>query len=191
MITDSHGGKLMECLMLKEKYKHLVGYISDYSIDEKEWLYYSKSANIELDILILSGHTGYNFVDHLQKLAKDYSDSKIILYVGYNDLRMLQHGKNIQDTAYKYIKSLSEKFIDNQKVVISPLKNINLIKDNSQAIELYRLYTEYLKGFCNDMSIDYVDVYSLIKNVLEDDYEDEDHLRYDLYSPIIDYVLEL
>ena len=170
IISDSHGEIIANILKNDRQYQS----------KQTEGTEDSLINFTNLDMLILAGRTGYNFSNHLGLIEKDYSNHHVIFFMGYNDLAML-YGRNIEKTVHKYISQV-DKFKGSSKTVITPLSNRQLPQ------EYYDQYIFYIKRDCQEIGIKCLDVYEIIENITDQDYQDEHHLNTQRYLPILDHI---
>ena len=188
IVSDSHGEIMANSL--RDDYKYKEEYKLEKLGTQDSLVGFTTNHDVELDILILAGRTGFNFSNHLDLIKKDYSNHHIIFFLGYNDLPML-YGRNIENTVNKYISQACVKFDKSKKTVITPLKNRQLIEQDPINSQYYDKYVFYMKKVCQELDIKCLDIYEIIGNVTDQDYSDEHHLNAQRYFPIIDYALSL
>lgn len=187
ILSDSHALGLEECIIKYIKDQPHVRPIylkKDYIVFRKNII----NENI-IDIVALCGRTAYNFSNHFMiPINKKYNDTKVILFLGFNDISLIKKYKNIEEMVSRYVTSAIKIFGKENIILITPLKNLNNIKNNPDEETKYQKYINYLKEYCENKDVKCYDINSIIGNTSIKDLVDDDHIRPELYVPLYSHL---
>lgn len=196
IITDANGHSIKESLLLKYPKKpvkvtaleELTFQAGSSAKDQCIATNLSKMEYSDMTIEIYSldhRHTD-KFASHVEMLKNDYSDHDVFLFLGFHDLWILRWKFNPEETAYRYIESAKNMF--NKFKVITPFRNLDVMKKEPTLEDIHVSLIGHIKEACAKQDIECQDIDVLLNGVNEDDYLANSLLKPEKCMPILSYM---